>query len=182
MLIIRNVVFFLMILSNEDIKKALKRGIIKIEPLEEEQIGPASVDLTLSDEWYLFKNACKGKKLDLSKISWEKVTRKVKAKHITLKHDDICLGKTLERITLPKNIMGRLEGRSRYARMGLSVHITSALVQPGSDNHQVLEIGNMAPFSVTLHAGMRVSQVVFTRLESPSSKPYAKFGKIAINQ
>lgn len=182
MLIIRNVVFLVMILSNEDIKKSLKKGVLKISPLTEDQIGQASVDLTLSDDWYVFRENYKGKTIDLNRIGWEKVTRKIKAKSITLAHDEVCLGITAERITLPANILGKLEGRSRYARMGLSVHITSAMVQPGSDNRQVLEIGNMAPFPVTLHAGMRVSQVVFLELKSPSSKPYAKFGTVAVNQ
>ena len=66
--------------------------------------------------------------------------------------------------------------------MGLAVHITSALVQPGSDNHQILEIVNFAPFTIELHAGMRISQVIFEKLESKTSKPYAKFGKIAKKQ
>jgi len=173
---------FLMVLSNEDIKKVLKKGIMKIVPLAQDQIGPASVDLTLSDEWYVFKKNYVGRKIDLSKTGWEKVTKLVKAKSMTLKPGELCLGKTVERITLPSNILGKLEGRSRYARMGISVHITSAMVQPGSDNHQVLEIGNFSPFIATLHAGMRISQVMFLWLDSPSSKPYAKFGKIAVNQ
>jgi dCTP deaminase len=78
--------------------------------------------------------------------------------------------------------MGKLEGRSRFARMGLMIHLTSALVQPGSDNHQVLEIANLAPFPVRLHAGMRISQVVFEHLETPTSRPYRKHGKIARRQ
>jgi len=78
--------------------------------------------------------------------------------------------------------MGTLEGRSRYARMGLAVHVTSALVQPGSDNHQVLEIVNFAPFPVTIREGMRISQIVFSKLDSPTSKPYAKYGKVAVKQ
>jgi len=94
----------------------------------------------------------------------------------------MCLAISEEKITLAPDIMGRLEGRSRYARMGLAVHITSAVVQPGSDNHQVFEIVNSAPFTVVLHKGMRISQVVFYRLESPTSKPYAKYGKVARKQ
>jgi dCTP deaminase len=105
-----------------------------------------------------------------------------KAKEITLKPGELCLGKTLERLTLPKNVMGKLEGRSRYARMGVIIHTTSALVQPGSDNHQVLEIVNLAPFPIKLHAGMRVSQVVFELLQTPTGRPYAKFGEIARSQ
>lgn len=172
-----------MIFSNEDIKAALKKGTIKISPLKPDQIGPASVDLTLADEWYVFKKwRFVAQHVDLRVKRWQDVVQPKKAAYMTLKPGEICLGKTMERITLAPNILGTLEGRSQYARMGLSIHITSALVQPGSDNRQVLEIGNMAPFSITLHAGMRVSQVVFMELKTPSSKPYAKFGKIAINQ
>lgn len=171
-----------MILSDIDIKKMLKQGRMKIAPLSKEQINGASVDLTLSDEWYFFKKQYIGKKVDLARLSFEKAIYKVKAKTIELTSGQMCLGKTIEKITLPPDIIGTLEGRSRYARMGLAVHITSALVQPGSDNHQVLEIVNFAPFSITLHAGMRVSQVVFERIETPTSKPYATFGKIARKQ
>jgi deoxycytidine triphosphate deaminase len=56
------------------------------------------------------------------------------------------------------------------------------LVQPGSDNRQVLEIVNLAPFPIKLHAGMRISQVVFERLESATEKPYSRFGQIAKKQ
>ncbi len=171
-----------MILSDIDIKKMLKQGRMRIAPLSEEQINGASVDLTLSDEWYFFKKQYIGKKVNLAKLGFEKAIYKVKTKTIELTSGQMCLGKTIEKITLPPDIIGTLEGRSRYARMGLAVHITSALVQPGSDNHQVLEIVNFAPFSITLHAGMRVSQVVFERIETPTSKPYATFGKIARKQ
>ncbi len=171
-----------MILSDEDIKKMLKQGTIRIEPLEEKQIGPASVDLTLSDEWRLFRKALTKGTVDLSKIGFQKAFDVKKSRSIVLRPGEMCLGKTAERITLPNDVMGKLEGRSRFARMGLIIHLTSALVHPGSNNHQVLEIVNLAPFSVRLHAGMRISQVVFERLESPTSKPYAKFGKIAKRQ
>lgn len=171
-----------MVYSDTDIKKLLQLGQLKISPLEEDQIGGASVDLTLSNEWYFFKKQYIGKKVDLNKVSFKTAMNKVKSKSITLKQGEMCLGKTVEKLTLAPNILGTLEGRSRYARMGLAVHITSALVQPGSDNHQILEIVNFAPFSVKLHAGMRISQVVFEKLVTPTSKPYARFGTIAKKQ
>jgi dCTP deaminase len=171
-----------MILSDKDINDCLKDGTIRIEPLEDGQIGPASVDLTLSDEWHLFKQELLGKTVDLKETTFKDAFAMERKGSITLKPGQMCLAKTLEKITLSGNIMGNLEGRSRYARMGLVIHITSALVQPGSDNHQVLEIVNLAPFPVTLHAGMRISQVVFERLESDTTKPYAKFGQIAREQ
>lgn len=171
-----------MILSDKDIKKMLKEGKIAITPLDNGQIGPASVDLTLSDEWYFFKDEYYRKTVDLKETGFEKAFRLRKGKSITLKPGELCLGKTLERITLPADVMGLLEGRSRYARMGIIIHTTSALVQPGSDNRQILEIVNLAPFPITLHAGMRISQVVFERMESATSRPYARFGHIARGQ
>lgn len=168
--------------SDVDIKKLLREGRIKIEPFEDSQLGSASIDLTLSNEWAFFKPFYIGKTVDLKKIDFRKATYTKHAKTIKLKPGEMCLAKTIEKITLPPDIMGKLEGRSRYARMGLSVHITSALVQPGSSNHQVLEILNSAPFTAVLHAGMRITQVTFHKLESKSSKPYAKYGSIAKNQ
>jgi dCTP deaminase len=172
----------LMILSDNDIRQELKSGRIKVTPLNEDQIGPASIDLTLSEDWYFFKKGRIKDLVDLRDTGYQECFELKKSKEITLKHGELCLGKTLERITLPNDIMGKLEGRSRYARMGLIIHTTSALVQPGSDNRQVLEIVNLAPFPIKLHAGMRVSQVVFERLETPTSRPYARFGEIAKEQ
>jgi len=171
-----------MLLSNADIREYLKKGKIKIKPLKEDQIGSASIDLTLGKKFWFFKKEYIGKKVDLSKVDFKKATYAVTADTVALGQGEMCLGITQEKITLPADIMGRLEGRSRYARMGLGVHITSALVQPGSDNHQVLEIVNNAPFVSIIHSGMRISQVVFYRMRSPSTKPYAKFGKIARKQ
>lgn len=171
-----------MILSDNDIRRLLKEGKMKITPLSDDQIGPASVDLTLSDEWYFFKDEYSRMVVDLSKVGFQEAFEGKRAKEITLKPLELCLGKTAERITLPKDLMGKLEGRSRFARMGLIIHITSALVQPGSDNHQVLEIVNLAPFPVKLHAGMRISQVLFESMESETGKPYSKFGQIARDQ
>ncbi len=171
-----------MILSDKDIEKEMKKKNIMISPLQKDQIGPASVDLTLSDEWHFFKKKYIGKKVDLSKVPFQEAFEKKNAKSITLKTGEMCLARTEEKITLSSKIMGKLEGRSRFARMGLIIHITSALVQPGSSNHQILEIVNLAPFEVTLHQGMRISQVVFEELRGNSSKPYKKFGTIARDQ
>ncbi len=171
-----------MILSDSDIRALLKKGAIRISPLEESQIGPASVDLSLSGEWAFFKKRHFGKQIDLDKVPFQKATETVKADYAILNPGEIVLAKTAEKITIPPNILGKLEGRSRYARMGLSVHITSAVVQPGSDNHQILEILNSAPFAIVLKKGMRVSQIFFHEMKSPTSRPYAKFGKIARKQ
>jgi len=174
-----------MVLSDSDIRRSIASGRLKFSPkLEEGQIGAASVDLTLGGRFWKFrKKYVAGKTaVDLSRVPFTKATEEFASKSITLKSGEMCLGITKEKITMPPDLIGSLEGRSRYARMGLAVHVTSALVQPGSDNHQVLEIVNLAPFAVTIHEGMRISQVVFERLQSRTTKPYAKFGKIATRQ
>ncbi|MCP4648292.1 MAG: dCTP deaminase [bacterium] len=171
-----------MFFSDVDIKKAIKKGEMKIKPLKPDQIGPGSVDLTLGDTFWFFKEKYLGEQVDLDKVDFKSATKKVKADTVVLSQGEMCLAISEEKITLAPDIVGRLEGRSRYARMGLAVHITSAVVQPGSSNHQVFEIFNSAPFTVVLHKGMRISQVVFARTETPTSKPYAKHGKIARKQ
>lgn len=168
-----------MILSDNDIRAALKSGAVTIAPLDDSQIGPASVDLTLSNEFWRFRRG-------LGMVDLENhhnhVAERFTAEKITLVSGEMLLGKTVERITLAPDIAARIEGRSTFARMGVAMHVTSGFIQPGSDNHQVLEMVNFAPFSIVLRPGMRVCQVIFERLESATSKPYAKYGKIAVKQ
>ncbi len=171
-----------MALSDKDILKLMKHGEIEITPFKQEQLGPASVDLTLGKEWEVFKKRYVGETVDLKKTGFKELVKKIKADKMILNPGEMCLGKTLEKITLSPGIMGVLEGRSRYARIGLTVHVTASLVQPGISNRQVLEIVNLSPFRIILHKGMRISQISFHRLESPTSKPYRKFGEIARKQ
>ncbi|MEM4272513.1 MAG: dCTP deaminase [Candidatus Bilamarchaeaceae archaeon] len=171
-----------MILSDDGIRKAMMEGKLKIRPFRPDQLGQATVDLTLGKRFWFFKERYAGGVVDLSKVNFKEATKEVRADSVVLAPAEMCLGISVERLTLSPSLMGRLEGRSKYARMGLAVHITSAVVQPGSDNHQVFEILNNAPFPIMLHSGMRISQVVFYRLESPTSKPYAKYGKVARKQ
>src|SRR3546814_14353024 len=74
-------------------------------------------------------------------------------------------GITRERITLPSDLCGFLEGRSRYARLGLMIHVTSAFVQPGVRNRQVLEMSNVASRPLRIHPGVRLCQLVVMRTE-----------------
>lgn len=174
-----------MALSDADIRKEMKRGRIGFfPPVSPPQIGPGSVDLTLDAKFWTFrkKYLAGPKPVDLCAVSFVDALEERRSPSIVLPPGGICMGITKERIKLAADIAGRLEGRSRFARMGLAVHVTSAMVQPGSDNHQVLEIVNLAPFAVKLRAGMRISQIVFEYCASPTSRPYCKVGKVARRQ
>ncbi|MFA6490041.1 MAG: dCTP deaminase [Candidatus Micrarchaeia archaeon] len=173
-----------MVLSDADIRRAIASRHLRFSPaLKQDQIGAASVDLTLEGRFWVFKKKyVANKPVDLSRVDFREATEEYETNAITLPAGGMCLGITRERITMPADMIGTLEGRSRFARMGLAVHVTSALVMPGSDNHQVLEIVNFAPFPVTIRAGMKISQIIFEKLDSKTTKPYAKFGKIARRQ
>ena len=156
------------VLSKRSIKGYIKKGKIKFIPsIKDSQIGRSSVDLTLDSVFWVFKDKYLSslKPIDLKKTSYKTALKKIKSSSITLKSQEMCLGITKEKISITKDIVGRLEGRSRYARMGLAVHITSSIHHPGSKNAIVLEIVNMAPFPIKLNAGMRISQIVFHKIE-----------------
>ncbi|HEY0088514.1 MAG TPA: hypothetical protein VGB37_06705, partial [Candidatus Lokiarchaeia archaeon] len=84
--------------------------------------------------------------------------------------------------TLPSDICAMLEGRTRFARVGLAIHVTSKFINPGANNRQILEIVNLSQSILVLKEGMRICQVIFQKLLSPTSKPYDKFGSFAVNQ
>jgi len=145
----------------------IRAGVIKIEPFDESQVGPASVDLTLGNAFRVFSD---GPPLDIKDDSFDpalygEIIHVPDGSYLALEPGAFVLGITRERITLPDNIMGRLSGRSRFARVGLMVHVSSSIVQPGSDNHQVLEIANLGNRTIRLYPGVRICQIVFEEVE-----------------
>jgi len=76
------------------------------------------------------------------------------------------LGVTKEKLGLSNGLCGWIQGRSRIARMGVMVHVSSSLIQPGVDNRQVLEIINLSPNPIVLRPGVKVCQIVFEELSS----------------
>jgi dCTP deaminase len=78
-------------------------------------------------------------------------------------------GITRERITLPDDISGWLEGRSRFARLGLMIHVTSGFVQPGVASRQVLEMSNVSSRTLLIHSGVRLLQIVLSAARAAPS-------------
>jgi len=157
------------VLTRQEILKEIRQGSVEIEPFDEGQVGPGSIDLHLGSEFRVFnklRNAC----VVEDNISVEDLTERLETEEsFTLMPGETVLGITLERIKLPANICGWLEGRSRFARMGLVIHMTAGFVQPGINNRQVLEIGNLAPFPLVLKPGVRVCQMILERTEGKAS-------------
>ena len=166
-----------MFLGRNEILRLVKEGILEIDPFDESAVGPASVDLTLGNVFRVFSPdeiEVYSEDVDASRLGelielkdWE---------YIELKPGDMVLGITRERIRLPSNILGILSGRSRFARLGLMVHVSSNLVHPGSNNRQVLEIVNMGPHLIRLHPGVRICQIAFAEVRGgePLTGRYAR--------
>jgi len=146
------------VLTKKEIQKLIKKKKVVIEPFDEKNIGPASIDLILDNK---FRILTKGKQIDIKNdTDYTKSTKLIIGKSIVMKPGDVVLGITKEKITLPSNVCGWLQGRSRFARLGLMIHISSAFVQPGVSNKQVLEIVNLSKRTIKLNAGIRFCQIV----------------------
>lgn len=168
-----------MVLSDRDIKKALKTGAIKITPKIDvkTQLGSCSIDLRLGNTFRVFDHG-KNPYIDPTKKDYSnEITKEVvvkKGQHFMIHPGDFVLAATLEKITIAPDLLGRLEGRSSLGRLGIVVHSTASVFEPGWDGNAVLELGNLGRIAVALYPGMRICAMTFEQLSSPAEIPYAK--------
>ena len=162
-----------MVLSDRTIKEELDKGRIVIEPLDPSCIQPASVDLHLGDQLLVFLNYTRpfidvrehlG---DLTESVWI-----ADDKPFMLHPGQFVLATLLEYIEIPDDLLGRLDGKSSLGRIGLLIHSTAGFIDPGWRGRLTLELSNVANLPITLYKGMKIGQVSFMRLTTPSETPY----------
>jgi dCTP deaminase len=153
------------VLTREAILTEIESGRLKIEPFVDDQLGAASIDLTLGSEIRVMHAGIAP--IDLREDADYRDHTEVRALSDPYVLEPGCTihGITEERIHLPNDICGFLEGRSRFARLGLMIHVTSAFVQPGVSNRQVLEMSNVSDRPLRIFAGVRLCQLVLMRTE-----------------
>lgn len=162
------------VLTQPEIIKEIRKGNIKVSPFDRSAIGPGSVDLTLDNQFRVFT---KGRTYEVNEHSnYQKITRLVKKNSIVIKPGEVILGITKEKIKLSNNLCGWLEGRSRFARLGLLVHISASFMQPGLNNQQVLEIANLSQRPLRLHADTKICQFIFQKTKG-KARYQGKFSK-----
>ncbi len=167
-----------MILSDRDIKKALKTKKIKITPLPDFniQLGSCSIDLRLGNVFRVFEYSKHSLIDPLSKETKEiNFTREIKVKDnepFIIQPRDFVLAITKEKITIDSKHLGRLEGRSSLGRLGIVVHSTASIFDPGWDGQAVLELGNLGRLPVALYPGMRICAMTFEELSSEAEVSY----------
>ena len=66
---------------------------------------------------------------------------------------EFVLGSTLERVTLPDDLVSRLKGSRRSGGLGLLIHSTAGFIDPGWDGHVTLELSNVANLPITIYPG-----------------------------
>ena len=162
-----------MVLSDRSIREELARERIVIDPLDEEDIQPASVDLHLDREVMVFTNS-RRPYIDV-KDSLESLTERVKVgaeEPFILHPGEFVLGSTMENIELPDDLVARLEGKSSLGRIGLVIHSTAGFVDPGWKGHLTLELSNLSRLPITLYYGMKIGQISFLRLTTPADRLY----------
>jgi dCTP deaminase len=166
-----------MVLSDRSIREALDAGTISIEPLGEGCIQPSSVDLHVDKYFRLFRNHT-SRVIDVREDQ-EDLTELVDIGDVDpliLHPGEFLLGSTLEKITLPNDLVARLEGKSSLGRLGLLIHSTAGFVDAGWDGHLTLELSNVANLPITIYAGMKIGQISFLQMTTAADKPYGSDG------
>jgi dCTP deaminase len=89
---------------------------------------------------------------------------------------EFVLGSTTEKVTLPDDLVARLEGKSSLGRLGLLIHSTAGFVDAGWDGHLTLELSNVANLPITVYPGMKIGQISFLQMTTPADHPYGSEG------
>jgi dCTP deaminase len=154
----------------------LRAGHLEVEPLALPQVRAASIDLTLDEVARVYRDPPSGVHLKLSEVDistfmeWAGTKVNLSSSPVELKRGDcVVIGYTKERVKLPSFLSGRVEGRSGFARLGLSVHNTAPTIQPGFNGQIALELTNNGPYALTLEPGLVVCQLILERMAHPSS-------------
>jgi len=162
-----------MLMSDRDIRASIEAGQIGLEPLDMSLLQPSSFDVRIDRFFRLFDNH-KYAYIDPAEPQ-EELTRFIEVaadEPFILHPGEFVLGSTYEFVKLPDNVAARLEGKSSLGRLGLVTHSTAGFVDPGFNGHVTLELSNMATLPIKLWPGMKIGQLCFFQLSSPSETPY----------
>ncbi len=174
-----------MVLSRRDIIARIKKGDLEFAPVvPPNAIKQCSIDLRLGHTFTVFKQ--KEKKyiaalsiqnakdiFDASDL-WEQKEQD----HWTLHPKEFVLTQTLEAVHLPNDLMGLVEGRSSWARLGVSVHVTAPKIDPGFNSPITLELTNHSNMALELKAGLdQPCQLILVKLSTPL-EPEEMYGSL----
>jgi dCTP deaminase len=161
------------VLSDRTIRAEIESGRIVIEPFDPDLVQPSSVDVRVDRRFRVFHNA-RYPYIDVRQ-PMDDLTELVEVKDeepFILHPGEFVLGQTFERVTLPDDLVARLEGKSSLGRLGLLIHSTAGFVDSGFSGNLTLELSNVANLPITIYHGMPIGQISFMRMDGPVERPY----------
>ena len=162
-----------MVLSDGAIRRLIEAGRIGIDPYDPALMQPSSLDVRADRFFRVFRNS-RYPYIDVMQAQ-DELTELVEVEDgepFILHPGEFVLGSTLERVTLPDDLVARLEGKSSLGRLGLLIHSTAGFIDPGWDGHVTLELSNVANLPITIYPTMKIGQLSFVQLSEPAERPY----------
>jgi len=163
------------VLSDRSIREEIAAGRIRLDPFDDALVQPCSVDVRCDRRFRVFHPG-RYPYIDV-KQAMPELTELVEIdgdRAFILHPGEFVLGATLERLGLPDDLVARLDGKSSLGRLGLQVHSTAGLADPGFEGQITLELSNVASLPIAIYPGMRIAQLVFERLTTPADTPYGQ--------
>lgn len=166
-----------MILSDRDIKAAVKAGDIIVKPFTEKDVQPASIDLHLDKEFMVF-DTNKHFAIDTKKPADDLMIKSTitEKEPFVLHPGEFALGLIMEETGVGDQYVGRLEGKSSLGRLGLIIHTTAGYLDPGNSLKMTLELYNAGSLPLKLYYKMPIGQMAFEKISSPCERPYGTRG------
>jgi len=161
-----------MILSDKSIKEKINTGEISISPFSQDSLQPASYDLHL-DKNIMYFNTDENNIIDVKKPVDELMIRtQISDSGFVIEPHQLVLANVIEITGVDSKHVGRLEGKSSLARIGLIIHATAGFLDPGNKLRLTLEMVNLSPLPIRIYVGMKIAQIAFEELDTPCEKPY----------
>lgn len=155
-------------LSANEIRDEIEAGRLRIEPFEPNLIKPASIVLRFGDRWRGWRDSefpINVWSLNAGKDNLEDIETR---DSYQLRSSRLIVNTTLEKISLPTNLLGIISTLSHLARFGLSIHLGSFIVNPGfgSDipTELALELTSFNPAPILIQAGVPACHLAFARI------------------
>ncbi|MBQ3150499.1 MAG: dCTP deaminase [Clostridia bacterium] len=156
-----------MILSDKTLFRMLEEKTLVVDPIEKEQIQPASIDIRLGNTFSIVEDTSTGIINLENEIRYKTIT----SDSYILLPNQFVLATTMEYFELPDDLTAFVEGRSSLGRMGLFIQ-NAGWVDPGFKGEITLELYNANRCAIELKAGRRVGQLVFAKMDDTAINPY----------
>ena len=162
-----------MVLSDRSIREEIEAGRIVVDPFDAGLVQPSSIDVRVDRQFRVFHNG-RYTHIDVREPMEEltELVEPAEGEPFILHPGEFVLGQTLERVTLPNDLVARLEGKSSLGRLGLLIHSTAGFVDSGFSGNLTLELSNVANLPITIYYGMPIGQISFMRMDGPVENPY----------